>query len=438
MNNSKIAEHYIDLAYVIAGVGGVGKTTTAYELGKAYEGYDEGTIFCMCGREPDPPAANYCFQRCNKFEDILLFHKKVMEERETTFKHTRFIAYDSIDELIRLCEEYTIKKANEEAVAMATDKQPAKKVKSIKSAFGGFGGGIAYANDLLPKLFELAEKCGMKPIFIGHIKQKGTTDLFTGVTQEKITCSVAEKYYNTIKDKVNIACCLYTEKEFKDVKKVKGKFGGEDKEKGVVISEKRVCVFKDDGFAIDLKTHYPDIKPKVDMDRYCQNFIMAIEEAIEAKKNEEESRPRPMSFVERLKSKEGLSTVEVKEDILSVSKNVTSTAVDIEDVKADDDEDAVSKAMAEAEGDVFDDDDDIMEEPEAEVEEDDDVPFDEDPEADEPVITTKEAFEAVKKAWSENPELKKKGLAHVKSKGIKDVKKIDEDTIMELFSMINE
>ena len=321
---------------------------------------------------------------------------------------------------------------------MATDKQPAKKVKSIKSAFGGFGGGIAYANDLLPKLFELAEKCGMKPIFIGHIKQKGTTDLFTGVTQEKITCSVAEKYYNTIKDKVNIACCLYTEKEFKDVKKVKGKFGGEDKEKGVVISEKRVCVFKDDGFAIDLKTHYPDIKPKVDMDRYCQNFIMAIEEAIEAKKNEEESRPRPMSFVERLKSKEGLSTVEVKEDILSVSKNVTSAAVDLEDVKADEeDEDGISKVMADAEGDVFDD-DDITEEPEVEADEDDDVPFDKDPEVDEPVITTKEAFEAVKKAWSENPELKKKGLAHVKSKGIKDVKKIDEDTIMELFSMINE
>ena len=438
MIKSKIAEHYVDLAYVIAGVGGVGKTTTAYEMGKAYEGYDEGTIFCMCGREPDPPAANYYFQRCNKFEDILLFHKKVMEERETTFKHTKFIAYDSIDELIRLCEEYTIKKANEEAVAMATDKQPAKKVKSIKSAFGGFGGGIAYANDLLPKLFELAEKCGMKPIFIGHIKQKGTTDLFTGVTQEKITCSVAEKYYNTIKDKVNIACCLYTEKEFKDVKKVKGKFGGEDKEKGVVISEKRVCVFKDDGFAIDLKTHYPDIKPKVDMDRYCQNFIMAIEEAIEAKKNEEESRPRPMSFVERLKSKEGLSTVEVKEDILSVSKNVTSAAVDLEDVKADEeDEDGISKVMADAEGDVFDD-DDITEEPEVEADEDDDVPFDKDPEVDEPVITTKEAFEAVKKAWSENPELKKKGLAHVKSKGIKDVKKIDEDTIMELFSMINE
>ena len=114
--------------------------------------------------------------------------------------------------------------------------------------------------------------------------------------------------------------------------------------------------------------------------------------------------------------------------------------VDLEDVKADDEdviENAVSKAMAEAEGDVFDD-DDITEEPEVEADEDDAVPFDEDPEADEPVITTKEAFEAVKKAWSENPELKKKGLAHVKSKGIKDVKKIDEDTIMELFSMINE
>lgn len=432
MLKSKIAEHYVDLAYVIAGVGGVGKTTTAYEMGKAYEGYDEGTIFCMCGREPDPPAANYYFQRCNKFEDILLFHKKVMEERETTFKHTKFIAYDSIDELIRLCEEYTIKKANEEAVAMATDKQPAKKVKSIKSAFGGFGGGIAYANDLLPKLFELAEKCGMKPIFIGHIKQKGTTDLFTGVTQEKITCSVAEKYYNTIKDKVNIACCLYTEKEFKDVKKVKGKFGGEDKEKGVVISEKRVCVFKDDGFAIDLKTHYPDIKPKVDMDRYCQNFIMAIEEAIEAKKNEEKSRPRPMSFVERLKSKEGLSTVEVKEDILSVSKNVTSAAVDLEDVKdEEEDEDVITKAMTNTEDDASD--DDITEEPETEAEEEDEVPLDVD---EEDTVSIDEAKAKVSAEWKTNTDFKKKGLALLKEKGIKGVSAIDEETYMELYSMI--
>jgi hypothetical protein len=357
-----------------------------------------------------------------------------MEERETTFKHTKFIAYDSIDELIRLCEEYTIKKANEEAVAIATDKQPAKKVKSIKSAFGGFGGGIAYANDLLPKLFELAEKCGMKPIFIGHIKQKGTTDLFTGVTQEKITCSVAEKYYNTIKDKVNIACCLYTEKEFKDVKKVKGKFGGEDKEKGVVISEKRVCVFKDDGFAIDLKTHYPDIKPKVEMDRYCQNFILAVEEAIEAKKNEEESRPRPMSFVERLKNKEGLSTVEVKEDILSVSKNVTSAAVDLEDAKDEEDEVGIAKVMADAEGeDALDDDNDIMEESETEVEEEDEVPFDVD---EEDTVTLDEAKAKVSAELKSNVDFKGKVLAHLKKKGIKSTKNIDEETYMELYSMI--
>lgn len=438
---SKIAEHYTDLSYIINGEGGVGKTTTAYEMGKNYEGYDEGTVFISCGREPDPPAENYVYFRCPSYQHIMKALKTIADEKDTTYKHTKFIAFDSIDELVRLLEKYTIDKANEEAVAMATEKNPPKKATSIKNAFGGWGGGINYANDLIPNFFAVVEeKCKCKPIYIGHIKQKSNTDIFTGVSQDKITCSVAEKYYNTIKDKVNIACCLYKEKGFKNVKKVKGKFGGEDKEKGVVISEKRVCVFKDDGYAIDLKTHFPDIVPKVEMDRYCQNFILAVEDAIEAKKTEEKRNPRPISFMDRLKNNKPLGEVEVEEEVISASKNVSSDNI----VDDEEGEEGIAEAMASVEGDLEEEQTEVLEETSEDTEvdtpEEDEVPFDldeeEDPEAEEPTVNLDEAKAKVSAEWKTNADFKKKGLALLKEKGIKGVSAIDEETYMELYSMI--
>ena len=43
-----------DYDYVILGVGGVGKTTLAYELGKKITGSDEGTFIITCGAENEP------------------------------------------------------------------------------------------------------------------------------------------------------------------------------------------------------------------------------------------------------------------------------------------------------------------------------------------------------------------------------------------------
>lgn len=431
---SRIAEHYTDLSYIINGEGGVGKTTTAYEMGKNYEGYDEGTVFISCGREPDPPAENYVYFRCPSYQHIMKALKTIADEKDTTYEHTKFIAFDSIDELVRLLEKYTVDKANEEAVAMATEKNPPKKATSIKNAFGGFGGGINYANDLIPNFFAVVEeKCKCKPIYIGHIKQKSNTDIFTGVSQDKITCSVAEKYYNTIKDKVNIACCLYKEKDFKDVKKVKGKFGGSDTQKGVVISEKRVCVFKDDGYAIDLKTHFPDIVPKVEMDRYCQNFILAVEDAIEAKKTEEKRNPRPISFMDRLKNNKPLGEVEVEEEVISASKNVSSDSI----VDDEEGEEGIAEAMASAEGDLEEEQVEVLEETSEDTEvdtpEEDEVPFDID---EEDTVTLDEAKAKVSAEWKTNADFKKKGRALFKKKGIKGVSAIDEETYMELYSMI--
>ena len=423
---SRIAEHYVDLSYIINGEGGVGKTTTAYEMGKNYEGYDEGTVFISCGREPDPPAENYVYFRCPTYQHIMKALKTIADEKDTTYEHTKFIAFDSIDELVRLLEKYTVDKANEEAVAMATEKNPPKKATSIKNAFGGFGGGINYANDLIPNFFAVVEeKCKCKPIYIGHIKQKSNTDIFTGVSQDKITCSVAEKYYNTIKDKVNIACCLYKEKDFKDVKKVKGKFGGNDTQKGVVISEKRVCVFKDDGYAIDLKTHFPDIVPKVEMDRYCQNFILAVEDAIEAKKTEEKRNPRPMSFMDRLKGNKSLAEVEVEEEVISASKNVSNDVV-TEDEEITEPVEAVEEEQVESL-------EETSEDTAVDTPEEDEVPFDVD---EEDTVTLDEAKAKVSAEWKANADFKKKGLALLKKKGIKGVSAIDEETYMELYSMI--
>ena len=52
--NNVLSDKFSDYSYFINGVGGVGKTTLAYEIGKKIANSNEGTLIITCGREPKP------------------------------------------------------------------------------------------------------------------------------------------------------------------------------------------------------------------------------------------------------------------------------------------------------------------------------------------------------------------------------------------------
>ena len=67
-----MSPHFYDYNYVINGVGGIGKTTMAFELGQLATGSNEGTFIITCGSEPEPKHIPGAFGDLAKTFDIFV------------------------------------------------------------------------------------------------------------------------------------------------------------------------------------------------------------------------------------------------------------------------------------------------------------------------------------------------------------------------------
>ena len=128
------------------------------------------------------------------------------------------------------------------------------------------------------------EDAGYKRILIGHTKQKMSDDIYSGLSFEQITCNLDNKYYNALKDKVNLVATCYNEKEIVDIEEKKNAFTKKTMKVGNLISQHRVIVFRDDDSAIDTKTHFKHIVSKIDFS--VEGFIKAVEDALAAERAE--------------------------------------------------------------------------------------------------------------------------------------------------------
>jgi hypothetical protein len=111
-----------------------------------------------------------------------------------------------------------------------------------------------------------------------------------------------------------------------DLETVKDAFSKKNKQIGKIASEKRVIVFRDEEYAIDVKSHFIDIEPKIDFG--VDEFISAILTAIKKQKDR-------YSFV----------STEEKEDIKIENTEVkTKVKTEIIDELEEVDEDEVDEA----------------------------------------------------------------------------------------------
>ena len=272
-----MGEHFYYYNYLINGVAAIGKTHLAHHLGIAATGSNEGTFIITCGREPEPthiPNSPF-YEHAKTFKEVMDIVKELTTNK-VEYPNTKFIAIDSIDEIFRIAEDYVVAEWNN---ICKID----EKAKSISQAYKGFQKGENRVCDLIVKLLGNITDAGYKVIFIGHTKQKTSSDIYSGVSFDQITCSVDNKYYNVIKDKVNLVATCYYEKEIADIEEVKDAFSKKLKKKGNLISQKKVIVFADDDNAIDTKSHFAQIVPKIDFS--VDGFVKAVEDAILAQKN---------------------------------------------------------------------------------------------------------------------------------------------------------
>ena len=270
----KMSEKFEDYSYIINGVGGIGKTTLVYEIGKLVTGSNEGTFIITCGGENKPKHIPDAFgDVAPDFKTFVAIVKELCTNKEA-YPDTKFVAIDSLDEYARIVEDYVVAEWNASC-------ELNERAKSIKQAYKGYQAGENRATNLMIQQIIKLQDAGYSILEIGHTKTKTKEDTITKVQFEQLTCNLDNKYYNALKDKVNLVAMCYFENTIDNIEEKKNAFTKKIDKVGELVDRKRVMVFADDDNAIDCKSHFEYIVSKIDFS--ASNFIKSVEDAIEMK-----------------------------------------------------------------------------------------------------------------------------------------------------------
>ena len=290
----KMSEKFEDYSYIINGVGGIGKTTMVYEIGKLITGSDEGTFIITCGGENKPKHIDDSFgDVAPDFKTFVAIVKELCTNKEA-YPHTKFVAIDSLDEYARIVENYVVAEWNNSCDIN-------DRAKSIKQAYKGYQAGENRACDLMIQQIIKLQDAGYSILEIGHTKTKAKSDVITQVQFEQLTCNLDNKYYNALKDKVNLVAMCYFEHIIDNIEEKKNAFTKKMDKVGELVDRKRVMVFADDDNAIDCKSHFEHIAHKIDFD--AEGFVKAVENAIAIKLGKAVEEPVVPKVVEQVTQK---------------------------------------------------------------------------------------------------------------------------------------
>lgn len=319
---NKMSEKFEDYSYIINGVGGIGKTTLVYEIGKLITGSNEGTFIITCGGENKPKHIPGAFG--DVAPDFKTFKEIVKElcDNKKEYPNTRFIAIDSLDEYARIVENAVVAEWNSQC-------DISERAKSIAQAYKGYQKGENRACDLMIQQVVKLQDAGYSIIEIGHTKTKMKEDVITKVQFEQLTCNLDNKYYNALKDKVNLVAMCYWENVVENIEEKKNAFTKKMDKVGELTDRKRVMVFADDDNAIDTKTHFEYITHKIDLS--AEGFIKAVEEAIAIKLNGGENIEEKKTPTVKKEEKKPATVVEEDDDISSIAPDESDIPFDTED-----------------------------------------------------------------------------------------------------------
>ena len=289
---------------LLNGIGGVGKTTLFYQVTTKLYGEDGGLMINV-GNEPQPNhIVNANYLQADTFKDVVEFVNELCKGRNGAYSHIKVVGFDTLDTVYDLAEDYVLEEYNNSV-------DGGKEVNTIKSAYGGYQAGENRVVDLVVKTLFKLRNYGYGLWINGHTKRKTKADQLGNIEYEQLTSDLPAKYYNAIKNKVNIVGTAYIRRSFDNMKQVKDAYNkGKMKTVGTVTDESRIIVFRDDDYAIDCKSHFPEICDACEFDRDC--FIEAIYDAI--KKELEKQVGKPISD-EQMKKVQEQQQKEQKEQV---------------------------------------------------------------------------------------------------------------------------
>lgn len=257
----------------LLGESGIGKSTIAKQVCEKLVG-DEGYLALDIGKEDGHKAiSGIVSEKCDtwtKYDEVI---EDIAENKFTEYPNLKVVIIDTFDQLCDMAEKETVKLWNQKC---RNSGKPT--VDTINGAFGGFGKGLDKAIDLMLDSFWKLKEVGVSVFIIAHIKRTDITDVMTEESYTMLTASTTQRYFNAIKQKLDIIGMAYIDRNI--VKRETGKkdINGNVISKNVVSGESRVINFRDDTYSVDSKSRFADIIDQIPFD--ADEFIKAIKDAI--------------------------------------------------------------------------------------------------------------------------------------------------------------
>ena len=260
----------LNYSILLAGIGGIGKTTLSKEYAEKIVGED-GYIHFNIGREGGASAlSNFASEDIESWEKLEEVIDDIVENKDSDYPDLKLVIWDSLDELLVLGEKETIRIYNRD--------HKDNKAETINGCFGGFGRGLDYNLNLILDAIWKLKSVGVQSFIIAHTKRADIVDPITQTTYSQLTADAMQRYFNNIKNKMDIVAMAYIDRDIVTEKTGRKNIKNKDITINKVTNETRVISFRDNNYAVDSKCRFADIVDKIPFD--TDEFIKAINDAI--------------------------------------------------------------------------------------------------------------------------------------------------------------
>lgn len=238
------------------GESGIGKTALIVDLCEKYLGED-GYILYNMGKEDGVDAIQSVVSEDVKtWQEFININNDIIKNKNTDYKDLRVVVFDTLDELHVIAKPEVVRQHN----ILFRDKP----VKTYNQSFGGFAGPHDKMSEIILHEIARLKEVGVQTIIVGHIKNRTKTDV-TGIEYDVITSKIPDRLFVDIKTKLHVLGIAHVDRNVE--KELVGKdIMGKEKFKNVTTKEKRVITFRDDSYAIDSKSRFAEITPRIDFD----------------------------------------------------------------------------------------------------------------------------------------------------------------------------
>ena len=267
-----------DLSKLILGLlgePGIGKTSTIYKMAEEEFG-DEGYLLLDIGSEWGSEYINgVVAEQTETFKKFLEVTNDIIKNKDTEYPNLKVVICDTIDALFEIGEPYLVKLYNQEHMG----EKNFKPASTINAAEGGFMHGQDRLIEIVIDQIVKLRKVGVGFWYTGHVKRRSNDDAFSGETYDMITTNMSQRYFAAIRNKSHAIGIAYIDRTL--TQQEVGKENPITKEKKTitrVVSESRKVKFRDDSYTADSKSRLANITEEVLLDP--EDILKALKEAI--------------------------------------------------------------------------------------------------------------------------------------------------------------